>query len=98
MRQLIRGQGRTISSPGPLICFAAGLDRSGRLWRGCLDLAIDREGLIGHIQARAAPRQTLPPGVFEIGLVLYRQQDRGKRYGSGSRPTADRMAIRVGQG
>jgi RimJ/RimL family protein N-acetyltransferase len=67
--------------PRPSDLFRRRLDRSGRLWRGCLDLAIDREGLIGHIQARAAPRQTLPPGVFEIGLVLYRQQDRGKRYG-----------------
>jgi RimJ/RimL family protein N-acetyltransferase len=62
--------------------FRRRLARSGRLWRGCLDLAIDRNGrLIGQIQARTSPRQTLPPGVFEIGLALYRQRDHGKRYG-----------------
>jgi RimJ/RimL family protein N-acetyltransferase len=52
------------------------------VWRGCLDLAIDRKGrLIGQIQARTRPKQALPPGVFEIGLVLYQQRDRGRRYG-----------------
>jgi RimJ/RimL family protein N-acetyltransferase len=68
--------------PQPSERFRRGLDRSGMLWRGCLDLAIDRKGrLIGQIQARTRPKQTLPPGVFEIGVVLYRQRDRGKRYG-----------------
>ncbi len=68
--------------PQPSERFRRGLDRSGILWRGCLDLAIDRKGrLIGQIQARTRPKQTLPPGVFEIGVVLYRQRDRGKRYG-----------------
>jgi RimJ/RimL family protein N-acetyltransferase len=66
----------------PSEAFRRRLVRSGRLWRGCLDLAIDRGGrLIGQIQARTTPKQTLPPGVFEIGVVLYRQRDRGKGYG-----------------
>src|SRR6266511_1296729 len=62
--------------------FRRRLSRSGRLWRGCLDLAIDRRGrLVGQIQARTSPKQTLAPGVFEIGLVLYRAADRGQGYG-----------------
>ena len=68
--------------PRPSDSFRRRLARSGMLWRGCLDLAIDRKGrMIGQIQARTAPKQTLPLGVFEIGLVLYRRQDRGKGYG-----------------
>jgi hypothetical protein len=52
--------------------FRRSLGRSGRVWRGCLDLAIEREGLlVGHIQARTSPKQTLPPGVFEaLGFRL----------------------------
>jgi RimJ/RimL family protein N-acetyltransferase len=62
--------------------FRRRLSRSGRLWRGCLDLAIDREGrLAGQIQARTSPKQTLPSGVFEIGVVLYRPANQGKGYG-----------------
>lgn len=68
--------------PRPSEKFRRSLERSGRLWRGCLDLAIDRKGnLVGQIQARTAPKQTLPEGVFEIGVVLYRRRDRGKGYG-----------------
>lgn len=62
--------------------FHARIERSGRLWRGCLDLAVDRRGrLVGLVQARTRPKQTLPQGVFEIGIVLFRSQDRGKGYG-----------------
>jgi RimJ/RimL family protein N-acetyltransferase len=62
--------------------FRRRIERSGRLWRGCLDLAIDRKGrLVGQIQARTSPKQTLPSGVFEIGVVLFRQEDRRKGYG-----------------
>jgi RimJ/RimL family protein N-acetyltransferase len=68
--------------PEPSEGFRRRLGRSGKLWRGCLDLAINRRGrLIGQIQARTNPKQTLPAGVFEIGVVLYRQRDRGKGYG-----------------
>jgi RimJ/RimL family protein N-acetyltransferase len=69
--------------PEPSAAFRRSIEHSGRVWRGCLELAIDRRGrLAGQIQARTAPKQTLPPGVFEIGLVLYRPRDRGRGYGS----------------
>jgi [ribosomal protein S5]-alanine N-acetyltransferase len=69
--------------PQPSEQFRRRLHRSGRLWRGCLDLAIDRDGrLVGTIQARTSPRQTLPGGVYEIGVILYQPRDRGKRYGA----------------
>lgn len=52
------------------------------MWGGCLDLALDRDGrLIGQIQARTSPKQTLSTGVFEIGVVLYREADRGRGFG-----------------
>jgi RimJ/RimL family protein N-acetyltransferase len=62
--------------------FRRRLSRSGRLWRGCLDLAIDQGGrLAGTIQARTRPAQTLPAGVYEIGVILYRPTYRGQGYG-----------------
>jgi [ribosomal protein S5]-alanine N-acetyltransferase len=69
--------------PQPSDQFRRRLHRSGRVWRGCLDLAIDRDGrLVGTIQARTRPKQTLPTGVYEIGVILYQPRDRGKRYGA----------------
>src|SRR2546426_2623328 len=65
--------------PTASVAFRRRIERSGRLWRGCLDLAIDRKGrLVGQIQARTTPRQTLPRDVFEIGVVLYQPSDRGQ--------------------
>jgi [ribosomal protein S5]-alanine N-acetyltransferase len=56
--------------------------RSGRLARGMLDLAIDREGrLIGDVQARH-PAHAIPAGVFELGIRLYQPEDHGKGYGT----------------
>lgn len=67
----------------PSVAFRHSIQRSGRLWRGCLDLAIDRRGrLVGQIQARTTPKQSVPDGVFEVGLVLYQRRDRGKGYGT----------------
>ncbi len=58
------------------------LARSGRLARGHLDLAVEVDGrLIGEIQARGRPAQTLPPGVFELGIVVYDVADRGRGVG-----------------
>jgi RimJ/RimL family protein N-acetyltransferase len=58
------------------------LARSGRLARGHLDLAVEVGGrLIGEIQARGRPAQTLPPGVFELGIVVYDLADRGRGFG-----------------
>ena len=62
--------------------FRRRLHRSGRLWRGCLDLGIEHDGrLVGTIQARTSPAQTLPADVFEIGVILYHPGDRGNGYG-----------------
>lgn len=69
--------------PQPPEQFRRRLSRSGKLWRGRLDLAIDHDGrLAGTIQARTSPAQTLPAGVYEIGVILYRPRDRGNGYGA----------------
>jgi RimJ/RimL family protein N-acetyltransferase len=58
------------------------LGRSGRLVRGHLDLGIEVDGrLVGEIQARGQPAQTLPPGVYELGIVVYDRADRGRGHG-----------------
>jgi RimJ/RimL family protein N-acetyltransferase len=45
-------------------------------------LAIEADGrLVGEIQARGTRSQLLPPGVFELGIELYRSSDRGKGIG-----------------
>jgi hypothetical protein len=47
--------------PQPSEQFRRRLHRSGRLWRGCLDLAIDRDGrLVGTIQAGHARGKHCP--------------------------------------
>ena len=69
--------------PQPSEQFRRRLARSGRLWRGCLNLGIDRDArLVGTIQARTSPAQTLPAGVYEIGVILYQPRDRGHGYGA----------------
>src|SRR5262245_65243266 len=60
------------------------VERSGELVDGWLDLGIEAEGrLVGDVGARC-PRGALPPGVFEIGIELYDEADRGKGYGGES--------------
>jgi RimJ/RimL family protein N-acetyltransferase len=67
-------------APHGLQGFRKRIERSGKLWRGCLDLAIERRArVVGLIQARTSPKQTLPAGVF--GVVVFRRQDRGKGAG-----------------
>ena len=59
------------------------LRRSGRFWRGFLDLAIEADGrVIGEVQVRRRPAQTLPPGAVELGIVIHDQGDRGRGTGS----------------
>jgi RimJ/RimL family protein N-acetyltransferase len=59
----------------------ARIARSGRLVAGWLDLGIEAEGrLVGDVGARR-PRGAFPPGVFELGISIYAEQDRGKGYG-----------------
>jgi RimJ/RimL family protein N-acetyltransferase len=57
--------------------------RSGTFFRGRLDLAIETGGrLIGDIQARRHPAQTLPPGTMELGIEIFDPDDRGRGYGT----------------
>jgi RimJ/RimL family protein N-acetyltransferase len=57
------------------------LERSGRLVRGWLDLAIEADGrLIGEVDARQ-PAHAIPPGVFELGILVYDPASRGQGYG-----------------
>jgi RimJ/RimL family protein N-acetyltransferase len=58
------------------------LERSGRFWRGRLDLAIrTRDGrMVGLVAARRRPVDRLPKGVVSIGVVVFDTADRGKGY------------------
>lgn len=57
------------------------IERSGRFVDGWLDLGIEVDGrLVGDIGARQ-PSSALPPGVFEIGISLFSDSDRGRGYG-----------------
>lgn len=56
--------------------------RSGRFERGFLDLAIEVDGrLAGEIDARRPP-YSMPPGVFELGIALFDEAQRGQGYGT----------------
>ena len=56
--------------------------RSGRFERGFLDLAIEvGGGLVGLIDARRPPH-SMPPGVFELGIALFDEAERGRGYGT----------------
>jgi ribosomal-protein-alanine N-acetyltransferase len=58
------------------------IERSGQLVDGWLDLAIEVDGrLVGDIGARR-PNGALPPGVYELGISLFDEADRGKGYGA----------------
>src|SRR5262249_1714763 len=55
---------------------------SGRLAGGRLELAIDVGGrVVGDVEARHPPG-ALPPGVFEIGIEIHDEAERGRGYGS----------------
>ena len=58
------------------------IERSGRLVDGWLDFAIETEGrLVGDIGARR-PDGALPPDVYELGITVFEEDDRGKGYGA----------------
>jgi RimJ/RimL family protein N-acetyltransferase len=58
------------------------IERSGQLTNGMLDLGIDVDGrLVGEIQARC-PQFGLPRGVFELGIGLFDEADRGGGIGT----------------
>lgn len=57
------------------------LENSGRLNDGWLDLAIEGEGrLVGEIDARH-PEFAMPRGVYELGIAMFDDADRGKGFG-----------------
>ena len=57
------------------------IGRSGRFVQGVLDLGIEAEGrLVGDVGARR-PVNAFPPGVVEIGIDLFEERDRGRRFG-----------------
>jgi RimJ/RimL family protein N-acetyltransferase len=57
------------------------IEHSGELVDGWLDLGIEAEGrLVGDISARN-PKNAFPPGVFEVGITVFHDDDRGKGYG-----------------
>jgi len=56
--------------------------RSGSFSEGVVVLAIEADGrLIGEVQARQ-PVNGLPPGVFELGIELFDDADRGRGLGA----------------
>ena len=58
------------------------LDASGSWHNGSIELAVEAGGrLVGEVQARCVPR-AMPPGVFELGVEIYDDADRGKGLGA----------------
>jgi len=59
------------------------IERSGRLWRGRIDLAIDVRGRpIGDVQARTGWAHGFAPGVFELGISIWDAGQRSHGHGS----------------
>ncbi|MFB3737928.1 MAG: GNAT family N-acetyltransferase, partial [Candidatus Velamenicoccus archaeovorus] len=55
---------------------------SGTMTRHELFLAIEAEGrLVGEVQARRSA-EVMPQGVFELGIEIYEEADRGRGFGS----------------
>jgi RimJ/RimL family protein N-acetyltransferase len=55
------------------------IESSGAMTERGIDFAIDVDGrLVGDVQAR---RDQLPRGVFELGISLFEEADRGRGYG-----------------
>ena len=86
-------------TPGSRRSIQRQIERSGRLYDGFLKLAIDVDGrLVGEIDARCPPN-AFPPGVFEVGIELYADEDRGRGYGAEAvRQLVDRLFAREGAG
>jgi RimJ/RimL family protein N-acetyltransferase len=86
-------------TPGAKRSIQRQIERSGRLYDGFLKLAIDVDGrLVGEIDARCPPN-AFPPGVFEVGIELYADEDRGRGYGAEAvRQLVDRLFAREGAG
>lgn len=60
----------------------ARFERSGLLQNGALELAIDVGGSrIGEIQTYVPPERKLPPGAYEVGIMIDDAAHRGRGYG-----------------
>jgi RimJ/RimL family protein N-acetyltransferase len=82
-------------SPGALERFRQRIERSGELADGKLWLGIEREGaLVGDIEARQ-PVDALPPGVFEIGIALF-PDDQRRGLGTDAVETLTRYLFEAG--
>jgi RimJ/RimL family protein N-acetyltransferase len=58
------------------------IDASGTWELGKLEFAVEHEdALVGEVQARNA-LHAMPPGVFELGIEIYDERDRGKGLGA----------------
>ena len=84
-------------TPGTRRSIQRQIERSGRLYDGFLKLAIDVDGrLVGEIDARCPPN-AFPPGIFEVGIELYADEDRGRGYGAEAvRQLVERLFAREG--
>lgn len=79
----------TLAQPGPApdedqirVQLQARVAHSGGFYKGEILLGIEADGrLVGEIQARR-PENAMPPGVFELGIGLFDESDRGKGVGS----------------
>ena len=70
------------SDPGARERLRRRLAHSGGFFEGRLDLGIEVDGeLAGTLDARR-PAAALPPGVYELGIVLFASGSRGRGYGT----------------
>jgi RimJ/RimL family protein N-acetyltransferase len=84
-------------TPGTRRALERQIERSGTLHDGFLRFAIDSDGrLVGEVDARC-PANAFPPGVFEVGIELYGEGDRGRGYGAEAlRQIVERLFTREG--
>jgi len=79
----------TLAQPGPAPredqirrLLQTRVAHSGEFFNGEILLGIEADGrLVGEIQARR-PENAMPPGVFELGIGLFQEPDRGQGIGS----------------
>jgi ribosomal-protein-alanine N-acetyltransferase len=82
-------------SPGAVERFRRRIERSGELADGKLWFGIEVDGaLVGDIEARQ-PVDALPPGVFEIGIALF-PDDQRKGIGTDAVQTLTRYLFEAG--
>jgi RimJ/RimL family protein N-acetyltransferase len=75
--------GELPSGPPSPARLHARIRRSGRMENGEIDLAIEAGGRVaGHIQTQRPPGGVFPPGVYQVGIGMFAEEDRGRGYGS----------------